>query len=143
MPVRGLVSRFPYGRRTPSKKERAGFYNTPAWKRMQARYYAEYDRACRICGGNKRVDLHHATYERWGGRERLSDLVALCPHHHTGKGGVHWFHRELLRTERGVTIEEATARYLAEHGVDEARLRDLAARQLMEDYEAFMRRVER
>jgi 5-methylcytosine-specific restriction endonuclease McrA len=78
------------------------------WKKRRERYFRTHARACWICGTSKAIHLHHANYERIGGKERDADLVPLCSSHHRG---LHTF------AKRGrVRVEDAHvayARYLA------------------------------
>jgi 5-methylcytosine-specific restriction endonuclease McrA len=42
---------------------------------------------CEQCGARDRLDVHHLTYDRFGGDERMTDLRVLCrPCHETAHG---------------------------------------------------------
>ena len=42
---------------------------------------------CEQCGARDRLDVHHLTYDRFGGDERMSDLRVLCrPCHNKAHG---------------------------------------------------------
>jgi hypothetical protein len=62
------------------------------WKRRLALAAAEH--RCQVCYGDKRLDVHHRTYERLG-QERVSDLTVLCRECHD------LFHGSGRRLERG------------------------------------------
>ena len=37
---------------------------------------------CQVCNGDEKLNVHHRTYERYPGRERLADLTVLCERCH-------------------------------------------------------------
>lgn len=39
--------------------------------------------ACRLCGFNECVEVHHIVPVSEGGSNDLSNVVTLCPNHHT------------------------------------------------------------
>ena len=44
-------------------------------------------RRCEQCGARDRLDVHHLTYDRFGGDERMTDLQVLCrPCHNAAHG---------------------------------------------------------
>lgn len=58
------------------------FYNQyikgPRWAAKREAWFNAFGKWCRACGRTTGpIQLHHMTYERLG-RERMSDLVALC-----------------------------------------------------------------
>jgi hypothetical protein len=60
----------------------ADYLRSPEWAAVKWRYRrSKRPQGCQLCGA-KPVDLHHRTYKRIGGKEHLSDLVALCRQHH-------------------------------------------------------------
>jgi hypothetical protein len=67
----------------PSPKEMRDYQQSPNWRRFKRKYLADPStpKACVVCGNTNFV-LHHWTYERWGGQERLDDVVPMCPVHH-------------------------------------------------------------
>lgn len=56
---------------------------SPEWAERRAAYerHPEAPHRCAVCAA-PRYQLHHRTYERWGGHERITDLIALCDAHH-------------------------------------------------------------
>lgn len=63
--------------RLPSS-EYQRYIRSGRWARTRKRYYKWHGRHCHRCGKRRcRLELHHKTYERLG-RERMSDLIALC-----------------------------------------------------------------
>lgn len=57
--------------------EYRAYLNTPLWKSIRRGALVKYGCICARCGesGN---DVHHKTYERVGGSERIEDLEVLC-----------------------------------------------------------------
>lgn len=79
-------------RRGKSQRRRAylAFMRSPEWRAIQKRHReSKQPHACVVCG-SKRYDLHHQTYVRFGGKERLVDLLPLCRVHHRE---VHTYHK--------------------------------------------------
>lgn len=77
----------------PMRKHRYGDYlNSPKWKRLRRRKIRSVGSACEACGipelKAKWLDVHHLTYERFG-KERMSDLQALCRKCHNKAHGKH------------------------------------------------------
>lgn len=82
------------------------FYNwylkSPKWAAKREAYFNAFGKFCRACGKTVGpIQLHHMTYERLG-RERMSDLVALCRDCHRD---VESLYRRSGRGERmGITL---------------------------------------
>lgn len=58
------------------------FYNSyikgPRWAAKREAWFNAFGKFCRACGTMYGpIQLHHMTYDRLG-RERMSDLIALC-----------------------------------------------------------------
>lgn len=53
------------------------YLKTPHWQAMRQKVLAYWDNRCAICSSDKRIDVHHRTYDRRG-RELLTDLIPLC-----------------------------------------------------------------
>ena len=47
---------------------------------------------CELCNRSSNLDVHHRTYERFGGDEKMSDLIVLCRTCHSN------FHDRLSRS---------------------------------------------
>lgn len=45
-------------------------------------YKCQYKRFLFKCGSKTNLEVHHLTYKRVFGAERMSDLITLCKHHH-------------------------------------------------------------
>jgi hypothetical protein len=57
---------------------RPSYLNSEHWEAFRRLYFAKNKpKVCDFCKANKKLDLHHVTYERIG-RERLDDVVAIC-----------------------------------------------------------------
>lgn len=76
-----------YGVYTPRNKDISGAKN-PNYKnngnRKNAKdvYQRHFESKCMICGWDTFVDIHHITPVRKGGKNELTNLIALCPNHH-------------------------------------------------------------
>jgi len=78
------------------------------WRRLRAEYRAsDLPQSC-ICG-EWETQLHHITYERVG-RERLSDLVPLCPSCHNLVHVLEW------RGQGNLSVDDLTDAERAEAG---------------------------
>lgn len=70
--------------RTARKLTRAQieFFQSAAWMELRRLVIDRAKGLCERCnravGHESNFDIHHLTYERFGGRERLDDLQALC-----------------------------------------------------------------
>lgn len=64
-----------------AKVEYEAYIASPEWKAVRKRYKEEREWKCYVCGKTEGLHLHHKTYYRLG-REKLEDLVPLCPAHH-------------------------------------------------------------
>jgi 5-methylcytosine-specific restriction endonuclease McrA len=79
------------------------FIKSPRWKAICAAYWLKHGRKCQACGAVKDLHVHHMCYDRFGGREALSDLMGLC---YTCHREVHRLHRKAGRKDlRLVTIQ--------------------------------------
>lgn len=53
------------------------YLRSPVWAKKREEALALYGCTCNRCKAHG-TDVHHRTYERWGGNERISDLEILC-----------------------------------------------------------------
>lgn len=54
------------------------YINGPRWAAKREAWFNAFGKFCRACGTTYGpIQLHHMTYDRLG-RERMSDLIALC-----------------------------------------------------------------
>jgi hypothetical protein len=59
-------------------KEYAEFLRSPKWTELKRRVFERAGGVCERCHIGQAVHCHHVTKERFGGGERLEDLVAVC-----------------------------------------------------------------
>ena len=67
------------------------YINSTAWERRRGLFFTKHPKVCVTCGSEEKIQLHHKTYDRMG-RERDSDLMALCEFCHST---LHRWHREV------------------------------------------------
>lgn len=90
-----------------TKEEHRAFIASLDWQKIRARFFASklWKGRCETClREDVPVDLHHKSYKRFGGSERLTDLIALCRTCHTethklnrknGSGGLWSAHKQI------------------------------------------------
>jgi 5-methylcytosine-specific restriction endonuclease McrA len=54
------------------------YLRSPEWRRLCQQVRWRSGGICERCVGAPMRETHHRTYARFGGRERLSDLLGLC-----------------------------------------------------------------
>lgn len=54
------------------------YLDSPTWQTKRQETIARAGHKCQLCGADTRLDVHHNTYERFGGNELPTDLVVLC-----------------------------------------------------------------
>lgn len=63
------------------------FMKSKRWEKIRDRKLKQARRRCEKCGDTKRLEVHHLTYDRFGGNERMTDLQVLChPCHEAAHG---------------------------------------------------------
>ena len=72
-----------------NKSSYAAYLRTATWRAIRNRKLKEAHYECQRCGSTCRLQVHHKTYDRVGGDERMGDLVALCDACHAFEHG-HW-----------------------------------------------------
>jgi 5-methylcytosine-specific restriction endonuclease McrA len=60
-----------------SRLDYADYLESAAWLALRERAIERDGRRCRLCNGQRELQVHHRTYERIG-HERLDDLTTLC-----------------------------------------------------------------
>ena len=65
-----------------SQEQREAFYKSPEWRELREQAFRYHGRACRICGTRQHLEVNHVDYRRFGGKERMIDLMPLCREHH-------------------------------------------------------------
>lgn len=63
--------------READRRERAPYYMTPQWRALRAKVFLRSARKCEGCAENPATEVHHLTYDNFGG-EFLWELVAIC-----------------------------------------------------------------
>ena len=59
------------------------YYLSDTWKAKRKFILERDDSECRLCGSSMGLQVHHKTYERFGGEELETDLITLCEKCHT------------------------------------------------------------
>ena len=63
------------------------FMKSDTWGVIRDAKLAIARHRCEKCGARKTLDVHHLTYDRFGGDERMTDLQVLCrPCHNKAHG---------------------------------------------------------
>ena len=60
------------------KKKHHEFIKSDQWKQIRKRLFSIRGKKCEKCGNDIFVEVHHLTYERFGGNELDLDLIILC-----------------------------------------------------------------
>jgi hypothetical protein len=59
------------------------YLQTPEWQDVRHFARRRAQQRCQVCNSDKRLQVHHRTYDRRGA-ENLSDVTVLCQRHHHG-----------------------------------------------------------
>ena len=63
------------------------YMRSDIWHAIRDAKLACASHKCERCGKRARLDVHHLTYDRFGGDERMTDLQVLCrPCHNKAHG---------------------------------------------------------
>lgn len=54
------------------------YLKTERWRELREEALERADHACQICKSHDHLQVHHNTYERFGGDEIPSDLLVVC-----------------------------------------------------------------
>lgn len=74
--------------RTRSRKEwYRSYLRSSHWRAVRLQAVQRAGHRCEECGVRGRLEVHHLTYERLG-RERDTDIAALCPACHRKEHGL-------------------------------------------------------
>ncbi len=62
------------------REEYLKFLASPQWQKLREQTLKRDGYRCRVCNKGKKavLQVHHRTYERFGGNEELDDLTTLC-----------------------------------------------------------------
>jgi hypothetical protein len=77
---------------------------SPEWEALRQACFTYYGRRCAICNNDGPLHAHHRTYERYGGGEHETDIIALC-------AGCHELFTRLGRLASGGWNETTQERY--------------------------------
>lgn len=94
-----------------TKRDYEDYIASEAWAAKRERAFKKHGRACQACGNTgPGLHVHHHTYDRFR-RERMDDLVILCPVCHRT---VHKLHNA-QRSAKGpnLSLTEVTFAFLA------------------------------
>ena len=73
--------------RAKRKAEYDQFMQSEEWQDIRTVMLDIYNHQCDVCGATEDLQVHHLTYERFGGDERTTDLQVLCkPCHEKAHG---------------------------------------------------------
>jgi len=63
-----------------SKKQKAynKFIQSPEWQAIRVNLFSIRGKKCEQCDSVDRINVHHKTYKRFGGKENPEDLLILC-----------------------------------------------------------------
>lgn len=67
---------------TPSQKKHREYIKSDEWAKVRADMLIAANFQCERCNKKKNLQVHHLTYERFGGDEIKDDLIVLCGYHH-------------------------------------------------------------
>lgn len=59
-------------------KQYKAFIKSPQWKAIRGRRIFKDRGQCAMCKSRHKLEVHHKTYERFGGKELMQDLLTLC-----------------------------------------------------------------
>lgn len=65
----------------PINKHGKGFSETN--RNRWSEVYSKYDGRCAVCGFSEVVEVHHIVSRAMGGSDMLSNLILVCPNHHS------------------------------------------------------------
>lgn len=65
-------------RRRNRKTEYDRFMKSDTWEHLRSLKLRQARNRCEKCGDTERLEVHHLTYDRFGGDERMTDLQVLC-----------------------------------------------------------------
>ena len=59
-------------------KQYKAFIKSPQWAAIRGRRIFKDRGQCVVCKSRHKLEVHHKTYERFGGQELMQDLLTLC-----------------------------------------------------------------
>lgn len=67
----------------PGREAYERFLRSKEWQNWRMVAIDMAGSRCQQCGREEELEVHHKTYVRFGGQERLSDLAVLCASCHS------------------------------------------------------------
>jgi len=89
------------------------YLKSPLWKRIRQVALDHYGSICGKCGKDG-FDVHHITYKRWGGNEKIEDLQVLCRDCHSAIHAIERATKNKNRKRKRVNVQ-ALFGYLTEY----------------------------
>jgi 5-methylcytosine-specific restriction endonuclease McrA len=77
-----------------SRDEFNAYYRTPTWLGIRRQALKYHGWRCKVCGARRRLEVNHIDYTRWGGNEKMTDLMILCRKHHQSVTEYVWAHKD-------------------------------------------------
>lgn len=68
-------------RNITDSNKRGIYETTKEWKKRRILILEAYCNKCAICKEDKKLEIHHKTYDNYG-NEKFEDLIPLCQHCH-------------------------------------------------------------
>ena len=59
-------------------KHYRAFMKSPTWKAIRGLRIFKDKGQCAHCSSRRKLEVHHKTYARFGGKELMQDLLTLC-----------------------------------------------------------------
>lgn len=97
---------------TPNQILHRAYLQSPVWKVKRQEALTHYGCICGRCG-EYGSDVHHKTYDRVGGNERLEDLEVLCRACHDAHHSVDRVVRKNRKSRKRIISRQALFRYLS------------------------------
>lgn len=83
------AERAPKGPGNSKRRNYSAYIRSAGWRHFKALRLERDNWTCVRCE-EPATDVHHKTYDRFGGRERMEDLESLCSEHHAGEHSEQW-----------------------------------------------------
>ena len=71
-------------------RRNSDFYNSEMWRCLVAIIRERAKDMCERCAVHPVSDVHHLTYIRFGGNERMADLLGVCRQCHIILHDIEW-----------------------------------------------------
>lgn len=87
-----------------------GFLQSTAWAIIKVDLFMLRGQQCEMCGRTTALQVHHLTYDRYGGNEVPEDLIILCGNCHMRIHGLRSDRFPMSKTERKAARKERRAK---------------------------------